>query len=158
YLGRRIRAEPGQEDRGRRRSCREEPDPDDAEDPAAEGRAAIRRRRRRARDRDHPRPSPPEHRAAAQGGEPMMMRCEGSTLVRLPPPLRGRVGERGKPRARRSMSTSLSQGRSRLVETDVERARRVAPLSLALARKGGGNPSARTSLTEGKAIVRSTSA
>jgi hypothetical protein len=27
------------------------------------------------------------------------MHCKVSTLVRLPPPLRGRVGERGKPRA-----------------------------------------------------------
>src|SRR5262249_48624180 len=33
---------------------------------------------------------------------------EVSTLVRLPPPLRGRVGERGKPRARKEKSERIS--------------------------------------------------
>ena len=69
--------QPGQENGGRRRSCRQEPDRGDAEDFAAKGRAEIGRRRRRARDCDYACPSPRQHRAAAQGGEPVIGKLKG---------------------------------------------------------------------------------
>ena len=69
--------EPGEEDRGRRRSCRQEPDSGDAENPAAQGRAEISRRRRRARDRHHACPSPRQRRAAAEGGRAMIGKLKG---------------------------------------------------------------------------------
>src|SRR6185437_6159475 len=75
--GRRIRPEPGQEDRGRRRPCRQEPDRDDAEDIVAEGRTEILRRRRRAGDRHHPRASPWQRRAEAEGGGVMIGKLKG---------------------------------------------------------------------------------
>ncbi|MGY3487280.1 hypothetical protein ACVW1C_005163 [Bradyrhizobium sp. USDA 4011] len=95
----------------------------------------------------------------------MIGASEGSTLVRLPPPLRGRGGERGKPRVtahempRRGITKAretIERGASvvRTMRLAIEQA---APLSLTLPRKGGGNPSADASLTEAKAIVRDTS-
>src|ERR1019366_5469623 len=70
--GRGIRPEPGEEVRGRRRPRRQEPDFGDAENPAAQGRAEIRRRRRCAGDRHHARASSPERGAAAEGGGTIM--------------------------------------------------------------------------------------
>src|SRR6185503_15257571 len=61
-----IRAEPDQEDGGRRRPCRQGADQADDRRAAAEGGAAVRRRRRRARHRRVPRASPRQHR---DGGE-----------------------------------------------------------------------------------------
>src|SRR6185369_16241825 len=87
-LGRGICSEPGEEDRGRRRPRRQEPD-----SVVAEGRAEIPRRGGRARHRHHPRASPPERNAAAKGGGGMRL----GTHELLPPPLRGRVGEGGGP-------------------------------------------------------------
>jgi hypothetical protein len=84
-----------------------------------------------------------------------MTPSEERTLVRLPPPLRGRVGERGKPRAlsedmRRQSIDEL--GETINEDADAVLATRqaieqVAPLSLALPRKGGGNPFVGASLT-----------
>ena len=55
-LNRRIRAEHGEEDGGRRRSRRQGPDQGDGEMPAAARGARQRRCRRRARHRHHPCP------------------------------------------------------------------------------------------------------
>ncbi|OCK62341.1 hypothetical protein LMTR3_04270 [Bradyrhizobium sp. LMTR 3] len=82
-----------------------------------------------------------------------MMRCEVSTLIRLPPPLRGRVGERGKPRVLADdMRREYSNEPVEVFGEEVVLALRqpteqAAPLSLTLPRKGGGNPSVGTSLT-----------
>jgi hypothetical protein len=81
-----------------------------------------------------------------------VMPSEESTLVGLPPPLRGRVGERGKPRAPieemrgQRIKEKMDEDASRVLalRQAIERA---APLSLTLPRKGGGNPSAGASLT-----------
>src|SRR5207237_7646166 len=54
------------------RTCRQKPNSNDAENPAAQGRAEIGRRRRRAGDCHYPRPSPPKRSAAAEGGWRMM--------------------------------------------------------------------------------------
>src|SRR5262249_30142276 len=70
------RAEPGQEDRGRRWSCRQGADSHDAWGAAAEGRPEDRGRGRRARDRDHPRAPPRQSRAEA-GGDPMIGKLKG---------------------------------------------------------------------------------
>jgi hypothetical protein len=80
---------------------------------------------------------------------------EAGTLVRLPSPLRGRAGERGKPRAptevirRRAINElcyTLDEDASIVVamRPAIEQA---APLSLTLP-KEGGNPPAGASLTE----------
>ncbi|VIO67617.1 hypothetical protein CI41S_09880 [Bradyrhizobium ivorense] len=83
----------------------------------------------------------------------VVTRSEVSTLLRLPPPLRGRVGERGKPRALtdeilrvRAIQLGSANGAS-VILTSRHRAEQVAPLSLTLPCKGGGNPSAAASLT-----------
>src|SRR5205807_2644012 len=83
-----------------------------------------------------------------------------STLVGLPPPLRGRVGERGKPRARRAVISrccanhSGDVGGTRGIILSIHHtAEQAAPLSLTLPRKGGGNPSARASLTRARVIA-----
>ena len=80
-------------------------------------------------------------------------RCEVSTLLRLPPPLRGRVGERGKPRAPtreilrvRSIQLGNANNAS-AIPASRQSAEQAAPLSLTLPRKGGGNPFAGASLT-----------
>ena len=75
---------------------------------------------------------------------------EVSTLIRLPPPLRGRVGERGNPRALASaMRRSCLNERCKysLVFAPHRAAEQAVPLSLTLPRKGGGNPSAGAPLT-----------
>src|SRR5262245_35466770 len=56
-----------------------------------------------------------------------------------PSPLAGEGGGEGWPRARSSLGTLPSQSRSLAVERSTESARRVAPLSLTLPRKGGGD-------------------
>jgi hypothetical protein len=74
---------------------------------------------------------------------------EVSTLVGLPPPLRGRVGERGKPRA---LTEEIQQARAvdpvRIAVVLRPAAEQAAPLSLTLSRKGRGNPPAGASLTD----------
>ncbi|QOZ23273.1 hypothetical protein XH93_06130 [Bradyrhizobium sp. CCBAU 51753] len=82
----------------------------------------------------------------------MRERCEVTTLVGLPPPLRGRVGERGKPRA---LTADLPR---RINDDHAVRATRsateqAAPLSLPLPRKGGGNPAAGALLTRAEASI-----
>jgi hypothetical protein len=76
---------------------------------------------------------------------------EERTLVRLPPPLRGRVGERGKPRAlSEDMRRQSIDELRKMMDEDasvITAIEQVAPLSLALPRKGGGNPSVGASLT-----------
>jgi hypothetical protein len=78
---------------------------------------------------------------------------EVSTLIRLPPPLRGRAGERGKPRALadeilRARAIQLgSANDARVTLASRRAAKQAVPLSLTLPRKGGGNPSAGASLT-----------
>src|SRR5712691_5151382 len=72
-----IRAEPGEENRGRRRACRQEPGSDDVENPAAQGLTEIPRCRRRACDRHHARASPRERHAAAEGGGDMIGKLKG---------------------------------------------------------------------------------
>src|SRR6267378_982144 len=70
-----------------------------------------------------------------------------NTLFGLPPPLRGRVGERGKPRtlAEELRRYSFSDCRAIEIESGAVAVRltaeQAAPLSRALPRKGGGNPS-----------------
>ena len=84
-----------------------------------------------------------------------MIPREVSTLVRLPPPLRGRVGERGKPRAQsKKMRRPCINASGETIDADAsavfatrQAIVQAAPLSLALPRKGGGNPSASASLT-----------
>ena len=84
------------------------------------------------------------------------MRGEGSMLVGLPPPLRGRVGERGKPRATAGVTmrrpVNAHHGTTALVESpavvSLFTAQLAAPLSLTLSRKGRGNPRDGASLTE----------
>src|SRR5207237_1212836 len=73
--GRRIRAQPGEEDHRRRRSQREGADPHDDRRAAAEGRPAVGGRRRRARHRGDPRASSPER--GAQGGGAMIGKLKG---------------------------------------------------------------------------------
>jgi hypothetical protein len=92
-----------------------------------------------------------------------MMQGEVSRLVRLPPPLRGRAGERGKPRAsaedmRRQFfnepGNAINQEAS-VVLALRQATEQAAPLSLTSRasfarlgpRKGGGNPFAGASLT-----------
>src|SRR5262249_21136702 len=137
-----------------------EPDRRDAENSSAQGRSEIARRRRRAGDCDHPRASPRQPRTAAESGRRMRncwvtVQSEESSLVRLPSPLRGRVGERGKPRT--PADEMRRQAINVLRETIDDDASAVlamrralaqaAPLSLTLPRKGGGNPSAGACLT-----------
>ncbi|QOZ38469.1 hypothetical protein XH92_40435 [Bradyrhizobium sp. CCBAU 53421] len=68
---------------------------------------------------------------------------EVSTPVGLPPPLRGRVGERGKPQAltskieRRHINEHCNAVTRRVAIRHT--AEQAAPLSLPLPRKGGGN-------------------
>ncbi|VIO66384.1 hypothetical protein CI1B_15060 [Bradyrhizobium ivorense] len=83
----------------------------------------------------------------------VVTRSEVSTLLRLPPPLRGRVGERGKPRAltdeilrARAIQLGSANGAS-VILASRHPAEQAAPLSLTLPRKGGGYPSAGASLT-----------
>ncbi|MEH2575454.1 hypothetical protein V1278_001460 [Bradyrhizobium sp. AZCC 1577] len=76
-----------------------------------------------------------------------VMPSEESTLIRLPPPLRGRVGERGKPRApikvvRRQSINERRKMMSEDASASPQTTEQAAPLSLTLPRKGGGNPSA----------------
>jgi hypothetical protein len=85
---------------------------------------------------------------------------EVSMLCRLPPPLRGRVGERGMPRALtaekrlRSINKSRETGNEEsFVLVPPHAAEQVVPLSLTLPRKGGGNPSAGASLTVERVIL-----
>ena len=80
-----------------------------------------------------------------------MISSGASTLVGLPPPLRGRVGERGMPRAqvdeiqrasarRLKRTTKSSQG---VVIATRQAAEQAAPPTLTLPRKGGGNGACR---------------
>lgn len=74
---------------------------------------------------------------------------EVSTRVGLPPPLRERVGERGKPLAltekiqRRSINAILAK-RDVAMRLPIAQAARLSPT---LSRKGGGSPTTGTSLT-----------
>ena len=79
---------------------------------------------------------------------------EASTLFGLPPPLRGRVGERGKPRTRtEDMRRRFTNEPVEIISNEAifltmrREIEQAAPLSLTLPRKGGGNPSAGASLT-----------
>jgi len=63
--------------RGRRRTCRQEQILMMLKNPAAQGRAEIRRCRRRARHRHHARASPRERHAAAEGGGDMIGKLKG---------------------------------------------------------------------------------
>jgi hypothetical protein len=86
---------------------------------------------------------------------------EVSTQLRLPPPLWGRVGERGRPRApdgviarcRANYSRDEIDARGDTNLVVLQAAEQATPLSLTLPRKGGGNPSAGASLTNGTAIA-----
>ncbi|MET3843271.1 hypothetical protein ABIE49_005349 [Bradyrhizobium sp. OAE829] len=87
---------------------------------------------------------------------------EVGALFRLPPPLRGRVGERGKPRAlaEDARPRCINELCSAIDDEDSAFAMRqafeqAAPLSLTLPRKGGGNPSAGASLTNAVTSVQS---
>jgi hypothetical protein len=80
------------------------------------------------------------------------LRSEASTLVRLPPPMRGRGGETGQPRApaediRRQCLNGMMGEDASVVLAMRQTIEQAAPLSLTLPRKGGGNPSACASLT-----------
>jgi len=115
-----------------------------------------------------------------------LSRREEGTLVRLPPTrnrglrrvrivnlrksgrpdLRwGRVGERGKPRAKAHAMRRRRINEARTtIDHDVSavralprKAEQAAPLSLALPRKGGGNPSAGASLTDAEGLERGAS-
>src|SRR5262249_1679043 len=66
--GRRVRAQPGEEDHHRRRPRREGANPGDDRRSAAEGGPEDPRRRRRARDRHLPRAPSAERRAQDRGG------------------------------------------------------------------------------------------
>jgi len=61
------------------------------------------------------------------------MQCEASTLVRLPPPLRERVGERGKPRTPEqavALSSRRNDARNGVVGTQRENSTMLSPVRL----------------------------
>ncbi|GKQ56128.1 hypothetical protein BRSPCE3_69830 [Bradyrhizobium sp. Ce-3] len=77
--------------------------------------------------------------SSGEGAVISVVDSEVSTLVRLPLPLRERVGRGGAPGEMHDGCVALATC-SLVVATTTESARRVAPLSLTLPRKGGREP------------------
>jgi hypothetical protein len=83
-----------------------------------------------------------------------IMPGKAGTIVRLPPPLRGRAGERGKPRALTEDTTRDCINELNTMDWDAgvvlalrQAIEQAAPLSLTLPRKGRGNASTNAFLT-----------
>jgi hypothetical protein len=85
--------------------------------------------------------------------------CKVSTLAGLPPPLRGRAGERGTPHTpiddvqrARAKNLRCTMTRAETLLWLYQAAEQAAPLSLTLSRKGRGNPTAGAFLTDANQI------